>query len=130
MSNLCLQFTMFCGNITPMESKASTFGPIQSPEAETAQELTEYNILNSPEIRIKYLTLTDELIRRMSEQRTDVAIFLDKSARPVEWLVRELWDELAPTDPDTGKTVPKPEMKFLNIDREQWGPFVGRSEEK
>jgi hypothetical protein len=113
-----------------MESKASTVGPNLPTEHEPALDGPEYHVLYSPELRAKYITLTDELIRRMAEQQTDVAVFLDKSARPVAWLVNELWDTLAPQDPETGSTMPKPYIKFLNIDREQWGPFIGRSEDK
>lgn len=114
-----------------MESKASTLGPnAESSEVLAHPTEPEYHILYSPEIRAKYLTLTDELIRRMADQSTEVAIFLDKSARPVAWLVGELWSDLAPYDPNTGLQMKKPDIKFLNIDREQWGPYIGRSEDK
>ena len=113
-----------------MESSPSTVGPEIHPLPENPHEEHEFNILYSPELRTKYITLTDELIRRMAEDHTDTAIFLDKSARPVAWLVNELWDDLAPTDKETGVLAKKPEIKFLNIDREQWGPYIGRSEDK
>lgn len=99
----------------------------KNPELERENH---YEILYSPEIRAEYLTLTDRLISRIVEKNTDVAIFLDKSARPVAWLMDELWDTLAPIDRDTGMPIEKPGIKFLNIDREQWGAIVGRSEEK
>lgn len=90
----------------------------------------KYEILSSPELRVKYLTLTDGIIKRMAEQHTDVAIFLDKSARPVAWMVNEMWDILAPRKAETGSPAKKPAIKFLNIDRETWGPHLGRSEDK
>lgn len=66
----------------------------------------------------------------MVEQGTEVAIFLDKSARPVGWMVNELWDQLAPATGPDGEPTKKPQIKFLNIDREQWGAITGRSEDK
>jgi hypothetical protein len=104
--------------------------PQVSYEADASSEpQVTYEILNSPELRAEYITLTDGLISRLAEQGTDIAIFLDKSARPVAWLVNELWETLAPKD-QNGQILPKPAIKFLNIDREQWGPYVGRSEDK
>lgn len=41
----------------------------------------------------------------------EVVIYLDKSARPVSWLVSKFWDDIA-----NDKAV-KPIIKFLNIDR-------------
>lgn len=76
---------------------------------------------------MRYLTLTDELIREMAQQQTDTAIFLDKSARPVAWMVHTFWDQLAPRTED-GSIPKEPEIKFVNIDREQWGAVIGRSE--
>ena len=105
--------------------------PQDSHEANASYEPeSTYEILNSPELRAEYITYTDGLISRLAENKTDLAIYLDKSARPVAWLVNELWDILAPRDPKTGQAIAKPEIKFLNIDREQWGPFVGRSEDE
>ena len=43
---------------------------------------------------------------------TDVAIYLDKSARPVSWFVNELWEDF--TD------KPKPQTEHLAIDRRIW----------
>jgi len=42
----------------------------------------------------------------------DVVIYLDKSARPVSWLVDKFWSEVA------DKNSVKPVTKFLSIDRE------------
>ncbi len=89
----------------------------------------DYQILLTPELRAEYISLTDSLIQEMATQHTDVAIFLDKSARPVAWMVSELWDTLGPKLAD-GSTPPPPEIKFLNIDREQWGVILGRSEDQ
>jgi len=88
----------------------------------------DYEILNSPELRAEYITYTDGLISKIVQAKADVVIYLDKSARPVAWLVNELWDTMAPIDPQTNMIMKKPETKFLNIDREQWQGVVGRSE--
>jgi hypothetical protein len=90
-------------------------------------EFDGYQILNSPELRTKYLTLTDDLICKMAGQETEVAVYLDKSARPVAWMVHAFWDQLAPQNEDDS-VPPEPQIKFLNIDREQWSAVTGRTE--
>ncbi len=90
----------------------------------------QYEILYSPAIRAEYLRLTDQLIAKMVEQKTDVGLFLDKSARPVAWMVKELWPILAPIDPETNEQYKLPDIKFVNIDRETMGTILGRSEDK
>jgi len=90
----------------------------------------EYEILKTPELRANYVSLTDELVRVMVQDEIDVVIYLDKSARPLSWMVDELWDQLAPPADSEGKPYKKPQRKFLNIDREQWGAVLGRSEER
>ncbi len=85
------------------------------------------------QLRMEYLQLTDGLIHKMTdgvdvvdpitEERRkevpDVVVWLDKSARPVSWLTRDLWSKMA-ADPVTGKVPPMPSFKFVNIDRQQW----------
>ncbi|MDP9212253.1 MAG: hypothetical protein M3N59_03180 [bacterium] len=56
--------------------------------------------------------------------RPDMAIYLDKSGRPVSWLVRKLWGQLATPEPD-GSTPRMPETRFFNIDRIDWLRRVG-----
>lgn len=105
---------------TKSETKHST-------ESDKIESL-DYQILDAPELRAEYITLTDKLIQELIAKETDIAIYLDKSARPVAWMVNELWDRLAPRDAE-GNVPKKPQTKFLNIDREQWGAIVGRSED-
>lgn len=84
------------------------------------------------ELRRQYVMLTDKLIGRIDGTLEDTppydaVLYLDKSARPVAWLVNELWDALARekgTSFDEAKVPPKPQTLFLNIDREQWLPTV------
>jgi hypothetical protein len=81
-------------------------------------------------LRARYVNLTANLIHEIEASHADTVIFLDKSARPVEWLVEEFWDLFAERHGD--KTVPpeKPEMKFINIDREPFRPYLGGIEDE
>lgn len=88
---------------------------------------------SSEELRMDYLQMTDSLIQKMTKgvrgknletgeeeiRIPTVAIFLDKSARPLSHLVRLMWPTFA-RDPETGEVPPMPDFKFLNIDREKW----------
>lgn len=93
---------------------------------------TDGSFKTNEQLRMEYLSLTDELIHKVTSgvefpdpktgekvrQPVDTILFLDKSARPVAWLMREAWPLLA--SEENAETPPMPEMKFLNIDREQW----------
>ena len=64
-----------------------------------------------------YLWKTEDTIKDLSGEsgklpETDVAIYLDKSARPVSWFVNELWEDF--TD------KPRPQTAHLAIDRRIW----------
>lgn len=97
--------------------------------------LHDYRILTPVGLRAVYSTLTDTLIHRIElllAERSDLhVVFLDKSARPVCWLVRALWPMLARvagTEWGDGCVPIAPTMSFANIDREQWWDFTGASE--
>ena len=64
---------------------------------------------NSSNLRAQYVSNTQELIDKLIQENFDAAIYLDKSARPVSWLVRELWPIFA-----TGGT--KPKTYYANVD--------------
>lgn len=100
--------------------------PEKSPEQVESQNY-QYKILNrnyydshlgghgveakwrsDEEMRAEYVGLTFELIEEAVEGNYDTILFLDKSGRPVSWLVNELWSTLTDTK--------KPEMKYINID--------------
>lgn len=78
-----------------------------------------------------YLDLTDAMIQHLggyeNEQPDfvpDEVLFLDKSARPVAWLVDSLWEVMA------DKGAKKPHLGFIHIDRKDWWsrvklPLVG-----
>lgn len=96
----------------------------------------DYVIMNSVAMRARYTTLTDTLIVRICDHldrtgRLPHLLFLDKSGRPVAWLVRALWPVLA-RYPGTvfgeGRVPPMPVCHFANIDREQWWNQTGGSE--
>jgi len=80
-------------------------------------------------LRVQYLHLTDRLVNTVVEGHFDRVIFLDKSARPVCWLMRLAWPVLSPTI-DGGRASPTPVMplcSFLNIDRLQWRSIMDPS---
>lgn len=95
--------------------------------------IDQYRILAPPSLRSAYVTLTDALIERLEPLcGSDLhLLFLDKSGRPVAWLLRALWSVLART-PGTeyqdGRVPRMPSMSFANIDREQWWDVTGASE--
>ncbi len=80
-----------------------------------------------------YSRYTDELIGNItgtleeSSGSQDLVIYLDKSARPVEALVRELWPDLARklgTKFEDNIVPERPQTMFLNIDRNQWSALI------
>ncbi len=54
----------------------------------------------------------------------DHVVYLDKSARPVSWLVNMFWDEFAVKDGE-GFPVKRPQHSYINIDRSPWFRNVG-----
>lgn len=88
---------------------------------------------SSSDLRARYVRYTDKMIAQVKELadpsiepgpdgRRDTGVtmvFLDKSARPAYWLMDELWDLYAPG-------YERPDIKFANIDREQWQDQTGR----
>ncbi len=98
----------------------------------TGHDRTNKSHKTDHQLRMEYLNLTDKLIYRIiqghevtdpntgekSHEAYDTLIFLDKSARPVAWLLKAMWDKLA-IDQD-GKKHSIPDIRFLNIDRGQW----------
>lgn len=98
----------------------------------TGHDRTNKSHKTDHQLRMEYLNLTDKLIYRIvqghevtdpntgekSHEPYDTLIFLDKSARPVAWLLKGMWDKLAIDD--DGERHPIPNIRFLNIDRMQW----------
>jgi hypothetical protein len=95
---------------------------------------SEYRVLTPISLRSRYVSLTDNLIYLLEGHDgwiPDDVVYLDKSGRPVCWLVRALWRVLA-RSPGTcyrDNQVPTPpQARFVNIDREQWWHLTGGSE--
>ena len=98
-------------------------------QKDTASSLDQ---LDTNGILQRYVTFTDKLIGiadgsiteapdivdprkpERSREKKDEIIFLDKSARPVSWLMDAFWEQLAQKDAE------KPHYDFLNIDRVNW----------
>ncbi|MDE7036845.1 MAG: phosphoribosyltransferase domain-containing protein [Lachnospiraceae bacterium] len=70
--------------------------------------------------------LISEIDASLSEDKkaVDHVVYLDKSARPVSWLVNMFWTEFAVKDAQ-GKPVRRPAHTYVNIDRSPWFRKVG-----
>lgn len=93
---------------------------------------TDGSFKGDEQLRSEYVQLTDELIHKMTDgvdvqnaetgevekHIPDYVVWLDKSARPVSWLTKELWPTLAVRP--NGELPDMPSFRFANIDREQW----------
>ncbi len=103
----------------------------------------ELDVWDDAYVREQYIRETDELIGRFDGTITepgsgdirdpriqegeprlpDTVIYLDKSARPVAWLVDTFWEQIA---------IPgakKPDDEYLNIDRTNWFTYLGHTVE-
>lgn len=109
---------------------------LHNPQPITEVEPYVYKILTpephhtqlrtNEELHEKYLWMLSGLIEETvgdPETRSDTLVFLDKSARPLAWMMRTFWEDLAPQERDAQgvlHTIPMPDMKFINIDRLEW----------
>lgn len=66
----------------------------------------------------------DGSLSKDGKEAIDHVIYLDKSARPVSWLVNMFWSEFAIKD-EQGKTAKRPPHTYINIDRSPWFRKVG-----
>lgn len=86
-------------------------------------------------MRARYAKLTDRLITMLDgtadEWRPSHVVYLDKSGRPVAWLVKALWPLFA-REPgirfESAVTPHLPRIHFANIDREHWWDVTGATE--
>ena len=75
-----------------------------------------------------YVAMLNPLIEAMAgaddAAGADVAVFLDKSARPLAWMIRALGSHVAPQRSGEGSQLavvrPMPAMRFVRIDRLAW----------
>jgi hypothetical protein len=93
---------------------------------------TDGSYKTGEQLRVEYVERTDDLVYQMTHgvkvknpetgdyevSKPDVVIWLDKSARPVSWLTKELWSTLA-SEKD-GEVPDMPLFNYANIDRQQW----------
>lgn len=109
----------------------------QSPEPVVPEHIYErlvsHGAESSEELRARYFRYTEKMVAHVLELGQDTTtmdenglketgvtmVFLDKSARPTYWLMDEFWKDLAPG-------YKRPDIKFANIDREQWQNVTGR----
>lgn len=98
----------------------------------TGHRRSDGSFKSTEQLQTQYVRLTDELVHQMvdgvevidyetgekSIRKVDTVVWLDKSARPLAWLTKDLWPLLA-ADSD-GNVPPQPDFKFVNIDRNQW----------
>jgi hypothetical protein len=93
--------------------------PIEDEARVEYKNFTGYKRKESSEqLRTRYLRYTGELIKKIVDEDIDTVVYLDKSARPVQWLVSAMWDHYMPDKP-------RPNERFVNIDRDDWRPALG-----
>ena len=80
------------------------------------------NIINYVQDTALLISVIDGSVE--SEAPYDHVVYLDKSARPVSWLVNMFWNDFAITDAD-GHTTYRPHHSYINIDRSPWFRNVG-----
>jgi len=124
----------------PSPAESNLVSPLEQAEHTPAFEYsllrgharTDGSLKTDEQLRSQYVELTDKLIHLMTDgiiifdhktqevltEKPDFVVWLDKSARPVSWLTKELWPVLAPDA--QGKVPDMPQFRFVNIDREQW----------
>ena len=124
-------------NPTEIQGELFSVDQVQQPDDGTYKLLVGHNrsdgtFKTDEQLKSQYMELTDKLVYKMTDgikvtapetgevevRKPDVVIWLDKSARPLAWLTKAAWPQLAA---EADGTVPDmPEFKFVNIDREQW----------
>jgi hypothetical protein len=96
-----------------MQHIGRTFGEGGSDGQERGPEQEHefrYEILADPEARAELKDRVDHLIEQIIDKNIDTVVFLDKSARPISWLFREMWRRKLPERPH-------PDIRFFAIGR-------------
>lgn len=79
------------------------------PEGEKKEDQpVHFEIIIDPEMRQQLRDRTQELVDLVQKDQDDVVIFLDKSARPISWIFKEVWRSTCPD-------LPLPIIRFVNI---------------
>jgi hypothetical protein len=76
--------------------------------AREIEQSPKYEILDDPEYREQLFHRVDEMLQDFHDRDINSLVFLDKSARPISWLIRELWQTRYPDEP-------LPDLSFINI---------------
>ena len=107
--------------------------PQETPQSQDEKPDFKYKIMADPKLRLDYVMLTSQLVDRVLKEKVKTVFFLDKSARPVSWMMKEMWPILAGSYIQEGSEISEvpqiPKIKFLNIDRETWRDITGSSED-
>ena len=80
------------------------------------------NIINYVQDTALLISIIDGSLQGKSPY--DHVVYLDKSARPVSWLVNMFWNEFASKD-DEGNLMKRPPHSYINIDRAPWFRYAG-----
>jgi hypothetical protein len=120
----------------PSTNSTESLQPMEQGDFEyhllRGHQRTDRSWKSTQELQTEYIRMTDDLIHQVVDgvkvkdletgethtEPVDDVVWLDKSARPVSWLMKSLWNQLA-ADKD-GNVPEPPEHKFVNIDRNQW----------
>lgn len=85
------------------------------------------SITSQEKLLEKYIHLLNPIIEKVAGSADkpgfDSIVFLDKSARPLYWMLKEMWPYIAPqvAGPDgQPQAIAMPDIKFANIDRLAW----------
>lgn len=70
------------------------------------------------------ISVIDGSLEGKNGEPFDHVVYLDKSARPVSWLVNLFWDDFACKNTD-GSIRKRPKHSYINIDRAPWFRNVG-----
>lgn len=81
----------------------------------------EQKILTEAKGREQIKNRMDRFVETVRDRKIDTLVFLDKSARPLSWLFRDLWKQKFPEDD-------RPEIKYVNIGWNEEGIHEGPSE--
>src|SRR3989339_452073 len=84
-------------------------------EAKTSKEKKDgefkFEIITSSDLRERLKNRVWGLVNTAREEHYDALVFLDKSARPISWLFRKMWERICPEEK-------MPQINFVNIGRD------------
>jgi len=93
-----------------------------SMESEVAKPV-EFQIVRDRHLRAFLHDRTEAIVEKVYSEGTDALVFLDKGARPISWLFRELWKK-------NHGTLNCPQIRFINVGRPQEGKWAINANER